>query len=106
MEYHDALKLNRKFKNIENNAQCMDYLRLISAIPTWRFSLMSSLAYTLLLVVIYVISGGKFNKQEHFLAFWLLFIFNFFFIYKSLATRAWHYICNHGCSINWENKDI
>ena len=106
MEYHDALKLNREYKEIETDAKCIDYLRLISVTPTWRFSIMSSLGYTLLLVVIYIIAGGKFNTPIHFLVFWLLFIFNFFFMYKSLATRSWHYTCNHGCSTNWDSRNL
>ena len=101
-EYADATMLNRQFSEIKKNQECIQYLQNIAVTPTWRFSLISSLLFTMIEAILYVLAGGTFTEPMHFFTFWILLILNWLFMYKSLATRNWHYNCDHGCSAQFK----
>ena len=99
-EKKDVYNLNKKFEEIKTDIKCLQYLQSNVTIPTWRFSIISSAGYTGILLSLYIIAGYKFTSTTY-LIFWLLFFFNAFFLYKSIATRNYHYLCKDQCDINW-----
>jgi len=99
-EKSDIKKIDKHYQRIKHNQECLNYLQTISAIPTWRFSLINAAIFTALQIILYIVAGGQFNQPKHFLAFWLLYILNTFFIYKVIATRSWHYMCSDGCVLD------
>lgn len=103
-EYSDATQLNKQFARVKHNTECINYLQNVAVTPTWRFALISSFFFTLLLLMFYILAGGVFTEPKHYFAFWFLLILNWLFMYKSLATRMWHYTCDHGCSATFKEN--
>ena len=99
-ERDDVVMLNNKFLELRDNRQCLDYLQLITTIPFWRFCVFSSAGYTMLLFLLYTVSGFPITNIVMG-GFWLLFLLNATFLYKMLATRDFHYICKNSCNLNW-----
>ena len=92
----DVYAINKKFVDISGNKQCIDYLQTVTSIPYWRFSMFTGAGYTMLLFLIYLLSGMPITKNTFF-GFWLLFLLNCVFVYKMIATRDFHYICKNNC---------
>lgn len=103
-EAKDVYLLNNYFEKISTNNQCLDYLQLITNIPYWRFCLISSFFYTGILFILYIISGNTITNEIIFII-WLLFIFNAVFLYKTIATRDFHYVCKNNCKPLWVHQD-
>ena len=99
-EKTDIEKIDKHYQRIKSNPACLNYLQTINAIPTWRFSLINAAIFTFLQILLYIIAGGRFDKPINFLMFWLLYILNFLFLYKVIATRSWHYMCSDGCVLD------
>ncbi len=104
-EKEDILKVDKHYQRIKHNPECLNYLQIVNAIPTWRFSLINAAIFTALQVILYIVAGGNFDKPIHFLTFWLLYILNFLFLYKIIATRSWHYMCSDGCVLDLDSKE-
>lgn len=102
-EHKDVTSLNKKFGELKGNTQCIDYLQNVAVTPTWRFALLSSIIFTMFQLALFLIAGGSLNTPRTVFIFWLLLLLNWLFMYKSLETRLWHYLCNHGCSVNFKN---
>ena len=103
-ERKDVLLLNKKFEDISDNKQCLDYLQLVATIPTWRFAIFSSTGYTLLLFLLYVLSGNPVTTTVMFVT-WGLWVMNTIFIYKTVATRDFHYMCKNNCQPEWKHSE-
>ena len=102
-EKTDVKKINNYFYQIKHNKDCLNYLQTVTAMPTWRISLLSAAIFTLIELVLYIVAGVRFDQPIHYLAFWILYILNFLFLYKSISTILWHYVCSDGCSQDWAN---
>ena len=104
-ETSDVEQINKKYREMKDNDRCIEYLKQVSSLPTWRFSLVHSAGFTLLLLFLYIISGYPFDKPIYFASFWVLFILNAVFIYKTLATWNYHYMCQDNCLKNWRERN-
>ncbi|KKL07154.1 hypothetical protein LCGC14_2588860 [marine sediment metagenome] len=105
-EKSDIQKVDKHYQRIKQNPQCLDYLQTVNAIPTWRFSLLNSAIFTTIELILYIVAGGTFDKPLHFLMFWILYLLNFLFIYKMIATRSWHYMCSDGCVRDLDSNEV
>lgn len=99
-ETKDVYMLNARFQELSSNSQCLNYLQTVTNIPYWRFAIFSSAGYTAILFILYLLTGSPVTKTVVAMA-WLLFILNTVFIYKTIGTRDFHYVCKNNCLPNW-----
>ena len=99
-ERKDIAKIDKHYQRVKHNSECLRYLQTINAIPTWRFSLINAAIFTILQLILYILAGGPFDKPINYFMFWILYIINFLFLYKIIATRSWHYMCSDGCLLD------
>ena len=97
LEKNDISASNRYYHHIKENAECLEYLRTVNQIPTWRLSLITALIVTFFnsFMISFVIKNKKLSSTE---SFWLVVGFmimvNFIAIYKLLGHWNWHYMCD------------
>ena len=103
-ENNDIKKIHDKYLQIVNNTPCLNYLRALVSMPTWRFSFIYSAIFTIILFLLYIIAGFPINDPKIIASFWILFLLTAFFIYKLLGIRTYHYICRDACILNWPDK--
>jgi len=96
-EASDIYKLNKKYREIDSNAQCIDYLQNVAATPTWRFAMISAAGFTLIELILYILMGFPIDQPKHLALFWILYILNTFFMYKAMGTWVFHYMCQNNC---------
>lgn len=96
-EKSGMLGLNKNFQEIKNNQQCLSFLQKVTIIPIWRFALLSSAIFTVIITIIVCIAGYCPSQPIHYLGIWAFFLLLFVFSYQIISFRNYHYICEDNC---------
>ena len=94
----DMKRLNKEYKNLENNSECIDFLRAVNAFPIWRLSLYVGILTSIISsFYLYLLINSKGLKPYLiYLFFWFSIILNWLIIYKTIIHWNWHYVTNDG----------
>ena len=100
-EINEMNYINNFYNKIKVNNKCLNYLRKVSQLPCWRLALLCTFILVIMNIIVYyfVLSKDNFTKNDKLCilcAFLLL--SSFLIIYKLLGFRAWHYLCEWGCT--------
>jgi len=75
----------------DKKTDCSRFIDYLTSMPTWRFSILSSLLYTSMLFIFFYLIGYEMDRKMIGM-FWILLIGNVIFVQKLLDYRNFHYI--------------
>ena len=98
VDFKDRGALNRHFKLLSNNKECITYLQAVNVFPHWRISLLFGIGASILMTgyLYLLIKCNISTKYLIYVFFWFSSLLLFTIIYKTISYWNWHYMANDG----------